>query len=167
MATPIPRTIPNIAPYVVPRRTTAVPDANDAPDRVWPACANRRAQLNNGGCLCGFGKRGSYSSAIRRRANISKPPPPYVLRDGRKPRILSRGPQRRRILFLAVFYVRRLNCYRSHLVIITIYSLFMVFTLLPFLLVGLVRNGIRLFGIFRTIVILCLNPFFSNISAVK
>ncbi len=52
-------------------------------------------------------------------------------------------------------------------VIITIYSLLMVETLKPGLFVGLVLDGIRLLGISRTMVVSCLNPYFSNISAVK
>lgn len=43
----------------------------------------------------------------------------------------------------------------------------MVLTFFPLSFVGLVLEGILLFGISLTIVFICLNPFFSNISAVK
>ena len=49
---------------------------------------------------------------------------------------------------------------------ITIYSFVIVLTLSPGLLVGEVFDGIRLFGMQRTIVVICSNPHFSNISAV-
>ena len=47
------------------------------------------------------------------------------------------------------------------------YSLVMVLTFCPVLFVGLVLEGILLFGISRTMVVECLKPTFSNISAVK
>ena len=62
-----------------------------------------------------------------------------------------------------------LNSYnaKDHFCIITIYSLLIVLTFAPLLLVGLVFAGILLLGISLTIVILCSKPAFSNISAVK
>lgn len=56
----------------------------------------------------------------------------------------------------------------SHnLVRTTIYSWLIVSTFSPTLLVGLFLDGIRLLGISLTMVVRCLNPHFSNISAVK